>query len=154
MTDLAKILGNVQEQRTKMEKSLDSLYVEVEALVPDIISCSSADDLWQYRDRLEDIKSTIYRYKKSTIRNLAQAKEAYRDSMRSTMTRTKNTNGLHFNEREAEYEIKNISQYKIQVNIERTLTDVDEFLSYLIGRLVWVKDRQRWLLQQEINRRN
>lgn len=148
-SDLKEAAEKMQQQRLKTSKMIDSFYVEVEAMTGGASACSSSSDMWNYRDRVEEIKAAVYKLLKSSVRNMGGAKEAYDDSMREAMARVKNTGGLHFSEREAGYQIRNIDTYKVLVNLERSITDLTNFSRYLDGRLQWIKDRQRWLLEKE-----
>jgi len=144
-----KLIDQVQTTRKRTIEVIDTYYSELENLTEDISSCSSSSVLWGYRDRLEEMRAGTYKLIKSTTRNLGSAKEAYNDGMRNAMSRMKSTGGLHFSEREASYETKNIGSYKILTNLERSLSDLSNFSRYLDGRLQWIKDRQRWLLEKE-----
>ena len=149
MTDFGKILTSVQESRAKISVAIDTFYSEIEGLLVAVSECPSSTDMWEYRDRFEEIRAKTYRFKKSTQRNLAEAEFAYNDGMRSSMSKMKSTNGMHFEERNAEYQTRNITQYKILDCVKRVVDDVDTFSWYLNGRLRWVKDRQHWLAQRE-----
>lgn len=149
MTDYDSMLTSVQTNRTKVSALVDGFYSEIEGILIKVVECPSTTEMWAYRDRLEEIRAQTYRFKKSTQRNLANAKFAYSDGMRTSMVRTKNTGGLHFEERNADYLTRNITQYKILDNVERVTDDLETFSWYLEGRLRWVKDRQHWLLQRE-----
>lgn len=137
------------DSRKRTSQVIDSLYLELEDLSEKIVTCPSSSEMWNFRDRLEDIRGSIYKLIKSTTRNIGSARETYEAGMREAMVKVKNTGGLHFSEREATYQIKNIDAYKILTNLERSLSDLQAFSRYLDGRLQWVKDRQRWLSDRE-----
>lgn len=148
-TDLQRASEQMSTMRDKTAKILDAYYAELESMIDKISKCPSSSELWGYRDRFEEIRAAIYKLTKSTLRNISSAREVYEDRMRESMARVKNTGGLHFSEREAGYQIKNIDAYKILTNLERSLEDLKVFTKYLEGRLQWMKDRQRWLLEKE-----
>lgn len=157
--DYNKILKQAQDARLKIKQTVDSFTAEIEGtdtlpgLVTTMIECASYTDSWGVRDRLEGMKAALYKMEKSTSRNVAQSKESYRDGMRTSMGRTKNSGATAWQEREATYEIANITTYKILNQLEQTLADLDIFSRYLNGRLAWVKDRQFWLRTLEKNSR-
>lgn len=144
----ADILVSAQKQRKKYSETLDTLYSETEARTAEVIACTDSEDLWQYRDRLEEMRALVYKLRRSATRNLAEVEDSYKDGIRNAMSLTKSTNGLHFSEREAKYEMQFITEYKILNNLERMVEDLNSFSRYLEGRLNWVKDRQRWLQQR------
>lgn len=143
--DLGELLVKAQQQRKKYAESIDAFYLEVEKHAQELASCLDEDDLWQYRDRIEELRALAYKLRRSAARNLAEIEDNYRDSIRIAMANTKNTNGLHFSEREAKYEMQFITEYKIINNLQRMVEDLDKFSRYLEGRLLWIKDRQRFL---------
>ena len=146
--DYSDILVKVQKQRKKYAETVDSFYMNVEAVVEDISQCTSSEEMWNYRDHLEETKATIYKLRKSVGRNYAEIKDGYRDSVRVSMSQMKNVSGTG-EERKAKYEMQHITEYKILNNLERMSEDLEKFSWYLEGRLTWVKDRQRWLQSNE-----
>jgi hypothetical protein len=143
--DYSDVLVRVQQQRKKYAETIDNLFSELESHTEDIINATDPEDLWNYRDHMEEMRATVYKLKKSAGRNHAEIQDGYRDGVRASMARVQNTNGLHFSEREAKYEMQFITEYKILNNLERMVEDLDKFSWYLEGRLRWVKDRQRML---------
>ena len=142
------VLVQVQKQRKKYAETLDAFHVDVEAHVEDVINCSSSEELWDYRDKLEEIRGTVYKLKKSAARNKAEISDGYHDSVRVSMAGIKNATGTG-EERKAKYEMQHITEYKILNNLERMVEDLERFSWYLEGRLNWIKDRQRWLMNNE-----
>lgn len=148
--DYKEVLIQVQKQRKKYSETIDTFYSNIESQTEDIVKASSTEELWNYRDSLESIKGVLYKLRKSASRNYAEIQDNYRDSLRVSMSKTQNTSGLHFSEREAKYEMQNITEYKILNNIQRIVEDLDLFSRYLEGKLAWVRDRQRWLQNNEM----
>lgn len=154
-TDYGAILKNAQEWRKKTAQMIDAFTIEIEGneqiegLVSKVMKCGSYTESWEVRDRLEAMKAAVYKQEKSYARNRAEAHEVYRDGMRTSMSRTKNSGATAWQEREATYEVANITPYKILNQFERLLEDLEIFSKYLNGRLAWVKDRQFWLRTQE-----
>lgn len=148
--DYKNVLIQVQKQRKKYAETIDAFYVDIEAHTEDIVNCSDSKELWNYRDRLEEIRSVLYKLRKSAYRNFGEIKDNYKDSLRVSMSKTQNASGLHFSEREAKYEMQNITEYKILNNMERVVEDLESFSRYLEGKLSWVKDRQRWIQNNEM----
>ena len=147
--DYSDILVKVQQQRRKYQETIDTFYAELESHTNDISECHDADELWNYRDRLEEMKAMTYKLRRSSNRNLAEIQDGYRDGVRVAMSKSQNSNGLHFAEREAKYEMQFITEYKIKSNLERMVDDLEKFSWYLESRLTWVKDKQRWLQSKE-----
>lgn len=147
--NFSDVLVKVQTQRKKYSETIDAFYVDIEAHTEDIIECTTTEELWSYRDRLEEIRGSVYKLKRSAARNYAEIQDNYRDSLRVSMSKTKTANGLAYSEREAKYEMQNITEYKILNNMERIVEDLDRFSKYLEGRLAWVKDRQWWVQAKE-----
>jgi len=144
-TNYSDVLVKVQKQRKKYAETLDTLYAEIESHSEKVPSIEHSDDLWEYRDRFEEIRGVIYKLKKSANRNCAEIKDGYRDGIRNAMAKANHASGLAFAEREAKYEMQFITEYKILSNLERMVEDLDKFSWYLEGRLRWIQDRQRWL---------
>jgi hypothetical protein len=142
---MSEILVKAQEHRKKYAERVDSYYADIEASVPHIIEESDPDKLWSYRDNFEEIKAKTYKMSKSVSRNRAEVFDNYKDSLRNSMAKTNNAGGLHYSEREARYEMANITEYKIINNLDRIIEDLDRFVRYLEGRLMWIKERQRFL---------
>ena len=157
--DYKEVLKKAQHWRKSTASIIDSYLLEIdgtpdiEGIVEGVVKCSSSKEAWEYRDRLEEMRGSMYKLHKSYSRNLAEAREAYNDSMRESMARTKNSGATAWQERQASYEIANITPYKILTQFERLVSDIDNFNKYLSGRLAWVKDRQFWLNSQEKNSR-
>lgn len=143
--NMPEILVKTQQMRKKYAERVDAYYADIEASVPHIISESDPEALWSYRDNFEEIKAMTYKMSKAISRNRAEIQDNYRDSLRNSMAKTNNTGGLHYNEREAKYEMANITEYKILNNLDRVSEDLDKFVRYLEGRLMWIKERQRFL---------
>jgi hypothetical protein len=148
MTDFNDILVKIQKQRKKYSEMIDAFHVDIEGNVEDIITCGTSDEMWNYRDKLEETRGVMYKLKKSAARNLAEIKDNYRDSERAFQAGIKNPQG-HVEERKAKYESQHITEYKIQNNLDRMVEDLERFSWYLEGRLTWVKDRQFWLQHKE-----
>jgi len=148
VTDYSEVLIKVQQQRKKYAETVDAFHVDIESKVEDIINCPTADEMWNYRDMLEEIRGMMYKLKKSASRNLSEIKDGYRDSERIFMAGIKNAQGTG-EERKAKYEAQHITEYKIQNNLDRMVEDLERFSKYLEGRLTWVKDRQFWLQRSE-----
>lgn len=141
---------SAQKYRNQVKKALDTFYSEIEDLhMPKAMECASSEELWEYRNRLEEIKAQTYKMSKATLRNLSSANEIYQDGLRSAMHKSKSTGGLHFEERKAKYETSNITEYKTVRQLEHVKEDISEFRWWLEGRLRWVKDRQKWLREEE-----
>jgi len=157
--DYADVLSTAQKWRKNTAKIIDTYLLEidgageVEGLVEGVVKCSTSKEAWEYRDRLEEMRGAMYKLHKAYARNLAEAQEAYSDAMRESMSRTKNSGATAWQERQASYEITNITPYKILTQFERLVNDIENFNKYLNGRLAWIKDRQFWLNSQEKNSR-
>lgn len=158
-TDFTEVLKKAQQRRKETSKMIDAFTLEiegtgaVEGLVGKAIKCSSYADSWEIRDRIEAIRAGMYKQQKSYARNLAESKELYKDGMRASMASSRNAGGAAWQEREAQYETTNITSYKLLVQYERMVADIEEFNKYLNGRLNWIKDRQFWLRTLEKNSR-
>jgi len=146
--DYNDILVKVQQQRKKYAETVDSYYMNIEAVVEEITKCASSEDMWNYRDHVEETKALVYKLRKSVGRNYAEINDGYRDSVRVSMAQMKNVSGTG-EERKAKYEMQHITEYKILNNLERMSEDLEKFSWYLEGRLTWIKDRQRWLQSNE-----
>lgn len=157
MTDLTQIVGNVETSRKKIAETLDRFTREIEGpsdeehdfvcIVEKVQSASDSEELWDARDRMDEIRGGLYKLRKSTARNYAEASDAYYDAIRQEKSRGGNSG--HYEEREAKYEMKHIHEYKIMRNLERTLSDIETFSYYFEGRLRWVKDRLKWVRENE-----
>ena len=146
--DYNDVLIKVQGQRRKYAETIDAFHLDIESCSEDIIACGTSDELWNYRDKMEAIKATIYKLKKSAARNNSEIKDNYRDSERAYQAGIRNPQGT-VEERMAKYEAQHITEYKIQNNLDRMVEDLERFSWYLEGRLTWVKDRQFWLQHKE-----
>ncbi len=144
MTDF---VVSIESSRKKIAKIIDAFYTELEGIVGKASECASTEELWQHRDRVEEIRGAVYKLKKSTSRNTAEAREAYFDSMRADKAR--GAGDGHYEERLARYEINNISEYKVLTNLERTLEDINNFSYHLDATLRWIKDRFKWMRDDE-----
>jgi len=159
MTDFNEILKTAQKWRKDTAKIIDSYYleidgtVEIEGIAEGVSKCATYKDSWEYRDRLEEMRGSMYKLHKAYARNLAESKEAYDEGMRYSMASVNNAGGTAWQERQAKYETANITTYKILHNFERLINDIENFNKYLFGRLTWVKDRQYWLQTMEKNSR-
>jgi hypothetical protein len=154
---LGELAETMEHRRKKIATTLDRFYLEIDGpsneeqgficLVDQMKDVSTSEEAWNVRDRIEELRAGLYRLRKTSSRNLAEARDAYYDSIRVEKSRGRSEG--HYEEREAKYEMKHIHQYKIMRNLERTYEDVEAFSFYLEGRLRWVKDRLRWLREDE-----
>lgn len=157
--DYKEALKLAQQRRKETAQIIDTYTLEIDGtaeikgLVQGATECATYTDSWEYRDRLEEMKGSMYRLHKSYSRNLSEAQEHFKDGMRDSMARTKNAGAMAWQERQAQYETSNISAYKLLVQFERMIADIENFNKYLNGRLAWIKDRQFWLNMREKNSR-
>lgn len=150
-TDLSTALESIQQEQQKVQRALNTFRDEIESdqFLQGVMNCTKSRDMWAYRDRIEEIKAGVYKMRRKVSRNYGQARDLYKDGMRSAMARAKNAGAMAYAEREAEYEIQNITEYKLMNTLERMKDDLDLFYYYLEGRLRWIVDRQRWLQHDE-----
>ena len=106
-------------------------------------------DIRQTLDRWEEIRSEVSHNHRKIYRHLMDSQDRYYDGLRTAMGSSRRAKGLHYREREAEYEIKNIGTYQILRNLEKIEKDLEHFLRSLNNRIYWLDARRREVLSTQ-----
>jgi len=143
-------VSELQEIKSNLQGLVDTFHAEVETgahrVGAEILNLS---DIRQFIDRWEEIRSEVNRHHRKIHRALMDAQDRYQDGLRRAMGSSRRSKGLHYREREAEYEIKNIDTYQVLRNLEKIEKDLSLFLSSLTQRLFWLDARRREILSIE-----
>jgi len=143
-------VGELVEIKASLQKLVDSFQDEIDKAADDVSGpLTKLPDVRQTLDRWEEIRSEANRHHRKIYRSLMDAQDRYKDGLRAAMGSSRRAKGLHYQEREAEYEIKNIDTYQLLRNLEKIEKDLSLFLSSLTNRIFWLDARRREILSVE-----
>ena len=140
-------VGDLKEIKTHLQALVDAFQDEVDEAAEAVAKPTTMlPDVRQTLDRWEEIRSEANKHHRKIYRSLLDAQDRYQDGLRTAMGSSRRAKGLHYQEREAEYEIKNIDTYQLLRNLEKIEKDLSLFLSSLTNRIFWLDARRREIL--------
>ena len=139
-------IEELKQIKINLYKLVDAWQKEIEEEAKMIAGSISLSDIRQALDRWEEIRSETSKRNRKITRSFLDAQDRYRDGLRRSMAGMGGSRGLHYKEREAEYEIKNIDTYQLLRNLEKIKEELTLFLMALSQRIIWLDQRRKEVL--------
>ena len=137
----------LEKIKTSLYGLMDKFAEEVEEGAVKIVAPSATlADVRQLLDRWEELRFEVSKHHRKINRSLMDAQDKYQSGLRNAMGSHRRAKGLHYKEREAEYEIKNITTYQILRNLEKIEKDLSLFATSLNRRIFWLDARRLEML--------
>ncbi len=101
----------------------------------------------------EDKRGQVSIMYRKVYQALMTAEDSYNKSLRSSIVKglgPLNRNGLHYEERKAQYETKNYDKYQVYFQLKKAERSLYALRQHINDRIFWLDQRRREIINSEI----